>query len=101
MNVVEALRQIACQFQMLFLVGAHGHEVSLVKQDVRRHQHGIIEQSGIYVVGMARALFLELRHSLQLALISITVEHPAQLRMFGHMALHVKDAFFWIDAAGK
>ncbi len=38
---VEALRQVAGEFDMLSLIVAHRHVMSLVKQDVAGHQNGI------------------------------------------------------------
>ena len=43
---------------MLLLILAHWHDVGIVQQDVRRHQHRVIEQPGIYVVEVV-ALVLE------------------------------------------
>ena len=64
---IEAFREIARQFKMLFLILADRDEVGLIKQNVRGHQHRIGEQADAGTFGVALALVLELRHSLELA----------------------------------
>ena len=40
-------REIARHFDVLFLVFADWHDVAVVNQNVRRHEHGITEQSNV------------------------------------------------------
>jgi len=42
--VVEALRDVARELEVLALVVADRHEIGLVEQDVAGHQHGIGEE---------------------------------------------------------
>ena len=85
---------------MLLLVLAHRHQVGLVEHDIRRHQGGIGEQTGVDVVGVAGGLVLELGHAGQLAEHGVAVEHPGQLRVGGHMGLDEEDGLLRVDAAG-
>ena len=48
--VIEAARDISRELEVLPLVLAHRHEVRLVEQDVRRHQHGVVEQADARLV---------------------------------------------------
>ena len=59
--VVEAVRQVAGQLEMLALVVTHRHLLGVVEQDVGRLQRGIGEQSRRHEVGLI-GLLLELRH---------------------------------------
>ena len=43
---VEAVGEIARQLDVLALIVADRHGVSLVQQDVRGHQHRIVEEAG-------------------------------------------------------
>ena len=51
--VVEAPRDISRELEVLALVLAHWDEVGLVEQDVRRHQHRVVEQTHARGVGAA------------------------------------------------
>ena len=42
---VDLHGQIAGDFDVLLLVFAHWHDVAVINQNVRRHEHRIIEQS--------------------------------------------------------
>src|SRR3546814_5750659 len=72
----------------------------LIQQDIRRHQHRIIEQASVDVVGVFGALVLELRHAIELAHLRVAVEHPAQPRVRRHMALHEQRVVRRIKPAG-
>ena len=100
-QVVKPDSDIARQLQMLLLVHADRHQIRLVEQYIRRHEHRIVEQARIYVVGLARRLVLELGHAAEFAHIGKTVEHPCQLAMRRHMALAVYQALFGIEAASQ
>ena len=52
---------------MLLLVNSDGNKVSLIKQDIRRHKHGVSEQSRIDIFGVFFALILELGHARKFA----------------------------------
>ena len=86
---------------MLLLVAADGDVVRLVEQDVRRHQCGVGEQTAVDVLGVLGALVLELRHARELAEHGVAIEHPAELRVRGHMALDKERVLFRVKAAGN
>ncbi len=86
---------------MLFLVFTHRHLVGLIQQDICRHQHGIIEQTGVDVFRIARGFVFELSHTAQLAKIGVAVQRPAQLRVFRHVGLYEDGTFFRVDTTGQ
>ena len=98
---VEALCYVAGQLDVLLLVCAHGHLVSLIEQNVARHERGICKQTGVDVVGVFFGLVLELRHSRKLAELGVAVEYPCKLGMGVDVALNEKEALFHVDAAGE
>ena len=85
---------------MLALVNAHRHKVRLVEQDIRRHQHRIIEEADVDVVGVLGALILVLRHAAHFAHVGEAIEHPRKLGVRGNVALAVNQALLGVDAAG-
>ena len=62
-KLVEAVGDVAAKFHVLFLVHANGHYIRLIKQNVRRHQHGIGEKPRVDVVGVFLTFVLKLRHA--------------------------------------
>ena len=86
---------------MLLLVCTHGHQISLIQQDVRCHQNGIGKQAGGDVVSVLLGLLLELGHAGELAELGIAAQDPAQLCVLGHMALDEQNALFGIQTAGQ
>jgi len=100
-SIDALLRNVAGQFQVLFLVFADWHQVGVIKKDVGRHQHGVIQQPNGHVVALLDRLLLELDHPLQPVERSDTVQEPAELGMGRHMALHKHRAFFRINPAGQ
>ena len=97
---IEALGDVAGQFQVLRLVVAHGHDAGLVEQDVGGHEHGVLQQSvadGFLLGG----LHLVLRHALQPADGRDAGEHPGELGVGGHGGLHHDGAVLGVDAGGQ
>ena len=84
-KIVETLSNIPGELQMLHLIDANRNHICLIKENVRRHQNRIREKTGIDIVGMLRGFILELRHTIELAHIRITVEDPGKLRVAGYM----------------
>ena len=72
---------------MLHLVLADRHHVGAIEQNVRRLQHGIVEDPGVHAL-LALRLLLELRLSLELTERRDRVEDPGQLGMFRNLRLH-------------
>ena len=85
---------------MLLLVVPDRDEVRLIEQYVRRHEGGVGEQTAVNVVGVLCALVLELRHAGELPEHGEAVEHPAELGVRGHMALHKERDLVRVKAAG-
>ena len=97
---IEALGDIAREFQVLRLVVADRHDAGLVEQDIGGHQHGVLQQAvadGFLFGG----LHLVLRHALQPADGRDAGEHPGELGVGGHGGLHHDGAVLGIDAGGE
>ena len=97
-DVVEPLREVTGHLEVLLLVFAHGHHVGVVEQNVGGHQHGVGEQAGVDVVGLAAHLLLEGGHALQFADIDIHGKQQRELAHLRHVALHVDGRLFGIEA---
>lgn len=70
------MRNVARNFKMLLLVCADRHKIRLVKQNVRRHQHGICEKPCVDIFGMLLRFVLKLRHAAELAHLREAAENP-------------------------
>ena len=100
--VVEPLRQVAGQLQVLALVLADRDAVGLVEQDVRGLQDRVREQADGGAVGAALGrLVLELRHPAGLAEPGDAAQHPAQLRVLGHVRLDEQRGPLRVDPGGE
>ena len=85
---------------MLDLVLAHRNEVGEVEQDVRRLQHGIVEEPRHHLL-LPRRLFLERHLPLELAERRDRVEDPGEFGMFGHLRLHEQRRLRRVDPGGE
>ena len=85
---------------MLLLILTDRHEVGLIDENIRRHQHRVGEQARGDVVRVLGGLVLELRHAAQLAELRVAAEHPRKLRVLGHMALNEHDVLRGVKPAG-
>ena len=89
--VVDFSDEIAGHLKVLFLVVTDGHDVGIVKQDVRRHERGISEKR--VVGGNAFRDFVLIRvAAFEEAHGTNGRENPSQFVDFGHRALFEKDA---------
>ena len=84
---------------MLFLIFANRNLVGLIQQNVRRHQHRIVKQTGVNVFRIARGFVFELGHTAQFTEIGVAVQRPAQLRVLRHVRLNEDGAFLRVDTA--
>ena len=100
-DLVEAVGNIAAYLDVLLLVDADRHDIGLIQQDIRRHQHRIGEQPGVDVVGVLCALVLELRHAGKLTEHGEAVEQPCQLGVLRHVRLDVQCVAFGVKPARK
>ena len=98
--IVEFLRDVARELQMLLLVLADRHVGRAIDQNVGRHQAriGVKPDGGVLAV-LAR-LLLELRHAVEPAEAGDAIENPGQLGVLRDLALVEDDVLFRIDAAG-
>ena len=85
---------------MLLLVAAHGHQIRLIQQNIRRHQSRIGEQARVDVVRVLGRLILELGHAAQFAEHGVAVQHPAQLGVGRNMGLDEQHVFLRVQTAG-
>ena len=94
--MIEALGHVPGHLEVLLLVLAHGHEVGAVDQDVRRHQHGIREESVVHreslghlvLVGMGALEQSHGRHRGQ---------DPGEFADFRQIRLAVEDGALGVD----
>ena len=85
---------------MLLLVFAHGDQVRLIDENVRRHQNRIREKTGGDVVRVLLRLHLELRHARKLAELRVAAEHPGKLCVRRNMRLDEHDVLLRVQTAG-
>ena len=97
---VPPARDLPGQLEVLGLVLAHRHEIGPVEQDIRGHQHGVIQQPRRHTFESLRLIF-ELRHPLELADRRDGVQQPLELAVLGHVRLHEQHRSRRIDAAGE
>src|ERR1035437_4593597 len=100
----EAAVPVACddprQLEVLDLVFAHGNEVRVVEQDVRRLQDGVIEDPRHHLL-LLRRLLLERNLPLELAERRDRVENPRELGMLGHLRLDEQGRLRRVDPGGE
>jgi hypothetical protein len=97
--VVEPLREVAGQLEVLALVLTDRHVVRAVEQDVGGLQDRVGEQADARgPLPLLGRLVLELRHPSGLAEAGQALQHPRQLRVLGHLALHEDRAARRVDA---
>ena len=97
--VVEPDRDVARELDVLALVVADRDLVGVVEEDVGGHQHRVVEQADAHGL-LAVGLLLELRHAPQLAERGDAVEHPGELGVGPHVALHEQQAAVGVEAGG-
>ena len=97
---IEALRDIAGEFEVLRLVVAHRDDAGLVEQDVGGHQDGVLQQAVAdgFLFGGLR---LVLRHALQPADGGDAGEHPGEFGVRGNGGLHHDGAILRVDSGGQ
>ena len=97
-QVVEALGNIARQFEMLTLIVPHRDLMGLIEQDIGRHQDGVVEQSGRHAVRLLLGcLVLVLGHAVEPTDRRHAVQNPGQLGMGRNMRLHEDRRHVGID----
>ena len=73
----------------------------LVDEDVRRHQRGIGQQTGIHIVGVLAHLVLEGGDALQLAKVGIHIKEEVELRGLREVALEIDGSAFGVEAGSQ
>ena len=84
---------------MLFLIDADGHVIRLIQQNIRRHEHGIIHEPHVDIIGMLLRFILKLRHALHFPHVGERIQHPRKFGVRRDIGLHVQRAMFGIDPA--
>ena len=98
--VVELLRDVARQLQVLLLVVADGHVRRAVGENVGRHQVGIDVEPDGGVLAVLAGLLLELRHAVEPAEPRHAIEDPGELGVLGDLALVEEDRALGIEPGG-
>src|SRR5215467_2887793 len=99
--IVEFLRNVPRQFEVLLLVFPDGHVRCSINENVCGHEVGVDVKPDRSVLPILTGLFLELRHPIEPADTRDAIEHPGEFGVFGDLALVEDDVFFGVDAAGK
>jgi hypothetical protein len=98
---IDALSEVAAEFDVLPLILADRNEVGVVEEDVRRLQDGVGEDPGIDAFPpLGLTARLELSHPVEPSHRSQGLEDPAQLGVCRHVRLHEDLASLWVDPAG-
>ena len=99
-ELVEARGDVPRELDVLLLVGADGHLVCLVEEDVGRHQRRVGQQAradGVRRLGLG----LELGHAVEPAEGAGAGEHPGELGVRGDLGLDEHGGALRVDAAGE
>src|ERR1700733_1241563 len=99
--IVELLRDVARQLQMLLLVVADRNMRRPIDENVGGHQHWIVVKSDRRVLPVLARFLLELGHAVEPAESRDAVEPPGEFSMLGDPALVEDDIGLRVDAAGK
>src|SRR5262249_20596769 len=98
--IVELLRDIARELQVLLLVVSDRHMGRSVNENVGGHQGRISVEADRRILTVLACLLLELGHAVEPTQAGHAVEYPGELRMLRDLALVEYDVFLGIDAAG-
>ena len=98
--VVEFLRDVAGELEMLLLVLADRHMGGVIEQNVGGHQVRIDVESDARVLAVLAGLLLELGHAIEPADARDAIEDPGELGVARHLALIEDDVRLRIDARG-
>ena len=99
--VIEFLRDVAREFEMLLLILADRHVGGAIDQNVGRHQVRIGVEPDRDVLAILAGLLLELGHAVEPAQPRDAIEHPGEFGVLGDLALVEDDLLLRIDAAGE
>src|SRR5262249_14712638 len=98
--IVEFLRDIAREFQVLFLVLPYWHMGCPVNENVGGHECWISVEADRCILPVFSRLLLELSHTVEPAQAGDAVEDPGKLGVLSNLALIENYVFGRIDAAG-
>ena len=99
-GVVEADRDIAGDLDMLDLVFADGYDIGIEKQDIRRHEHGVGEETVVGADPFGDFVLVAVG-TFQQAHGRKGGERPVEFQYFVDVALYPEGRFFRIDAQGE
>ena len=99
--VVEFLRDVAREFEMLLLIVANRNVGRPINENVGRHKDGIVEEPDRRILPVLASLFFKLGHAVEPTEPRHTIKDPGELRMLRDPALVEDDVGFRIDAAGE
>ena len=99
--VVELLRDVARQLQMLLLIVADRNMGRAIDENVGCHQHRIVVEANGRILPVLARFLLELGHAVEPAEPRDAIKDPGELRMLRDPALVEDDIGLGIDAAGE
>ena len=98
--LVERLRDVAHELDVLALVLPHRHLVGAVGEHVGGHQHRVEEQPRGRALARGARLVAELVHAVELPDRRDARQQPGQLGVLGHVALAEEDAALGVQPGG-
>ena len=99
-SLVPFHRDVAGDFQVLFLIAPNGDRIGIINQNVRRHQHRISKEAMVRGNPFGDFIFVT-GAALQQAHRSNRRQHPGQLRHFRHIRLAKENRLLRIQPAGQ
>ena len=101
-SVIEALGDVAGDFDVLTLIFAHRHFIGVVEEDVGGLESGVGEESGRDEIGLALGgLVLELRHTAQFTERDGAFHDPTELGVLGNVTLHEDRRLLGVESDGE
>ncbi len=85
-EVIEALGEIASDLEVLLLIATDRDHVRVVQDDVGRHQHGVIEDTGVRGLALGERIFIG-RPAFELTGRDQAAEDPGELVHLDHRGL--------------
>jgi hypothetical protein len=96
--VVEPNCNISCDFEVLALIFADGNKLGVIKKYVCCLKSGVGKEACRHKFGFTLCTFVfELGHAAQFAERDSAFHYPAQLAVFGNMALNEDCCDIWIE----
>src|SRR5690349_12044082 len=98
--MIEAASEIAADFNMLHLVLTYWYDIAVISKNVRRHEHGISEDTRVARQSLRLAILISMT-SLKQSHWRTGHQQPAQFAHFGYIGLHEERCLVRFQAEGE